>query len=122
MDFNKEYDKMCKICLTNIWSLSKETGNIVLTNFNTKRKDHLCVLNIAEMASSMFHFPITIELNWFNSLKTKRLTNISFYHKRKLKNKQNVIDVQSLLDFMENSNSNNGIFEKIYVEYYERKN
>ncbi len=116
-----DYDKMAQICFINIWGMSKDKQEIVLTNFDVTRKDHLCVLKIAGSISQVYNFPVTIELGLFRSLKAKRMTGEKFYHKKNIKDTSGAIDVQNMIEFMENSNNLSGIFSKIYEEFYERK-
>ena len=59
------YDELIAATLENIYEISKD-GVIRLYRFNTKDKEHMCILRIALIARDIFQFPIEIDASWWD--------------------------------------------------------
>ena len=120
-ELEKDYDKMVEICMINMWGMNSRAHNIALTNFNPKDEGHLCILEIAGIAGSIFNFIPLVEINPFNAIKIRRNSKITFKRiKKKQKKTLIAIDTEDFLDYMENANEKLGIFEEIYGCYYKK--
>ncbi len=59
----KEMDNVVQATLVNLYTLSKDIKEIRIYNFDNKSKDHLYLLSIANIASTIFNFPVKIKMN-----------------------------------------------------------
>ena len=119
------YDEIINITMVNLYTMSKNKGEIVLTNIDRKNKDHLYLLRIALIAKDAFNFPLKIQtsfwkwlcLNWRMRKLSRRVPRV--------KNREDVVDVQRLLDFMYNPIAehmgNDFKFADIYDAFYRKE-
>ena len=97
--YNK-YDEIINITLVNLYTLSKEKNEIILSGIDRNNKDHLYVLRIALIAKDVYGFPLKIRTDFWNWLCLNwRLRKLS---RRVPKDRSNyeVTSVDELLEFM----------------------
>lgn len=95
-----KYDEIINITLLNIYSLSKNKGEIVLSNIDRKNKDHLFVLRVALLAKDIYNFPLKIKVGFWEGLRLNwRMKKLSRRVPR-IKECENAINVADLIDFM----------------------
>ena len=99
----KLYDEIVNITLVNIYTMSKEKGEIILGHIDRKNKEHLYFLRVALIAKDLFNFPLKIKTNFWNWLCLN-------WRLRKLSRRvpmadefENAIDADKILDFMKNA-------------------
>ena len=97
--FNK-YDEIINITMVNLYTLSKEKGEIIISDFDRKNKDHLFVIRVALMAKDIYGFPLKMRCSFWNWI-------ILNWKKRKLsrfipRDNQTlpVVNIKNLLEFM----------------------
>ena len=96
------YDEIINITMVNLYSLTKARNEIVLTNIDRKNKNHLYLLRIALIAKDAFNFPLKIKTGFWNWLCLNwRMRKLSRKAPR-VKEYDDAIDAQRLLDFMYN--------------------
>lgn len=116
-----KYDGIVQATLVNIYSMAKESGKIVLINFNPNIDTDRCIFEIAKIAKTIWNFEIQIDLPLFKylilKLKTKD-TNIKKYRKYIEKK----TDVQELKQFVAKAYTETTmIYKEIYDAYYNHK-
>ena len=121
-DLFGEYDKIVNIIMINLYSLSKEKGKIILSELDKNNRDHLLVLRVALMAKDIFNFPLSLNVNWWDSLvinwRARKLT-------RKIprtKKTEGCVSVKALLEYMyppiKQELGENFKFAHIYNSFY----
>ena len=60
------YDEIINITMVNIYTLTKEKGTIIISDFDRKNKDHLFVIRVALMAKDVYGFPLKMRCNFWN--------------------------------------------------------
>lgn len=119
LEEEKYFDSIIQTSLINIYTLSKNNEYIQFNNFDIDNTAHLCLLNIATAARTIFNYPIYINTSFINFLKLKK------YHKNlielnhiKRKKRPNGIDTR-VFEYDINVNFKDaGILSKIYERYY----
>ena len=95
-----KYDEVINIIMVNLYTLSKNDKEIVLSGIDRKNKDHLLVLRVALMAKDIYNFPLSLRIGFWDSLilnwKMRKLS------RRIPRNKEagGAIYVPELLEFM----------------------
>ena len=119
--FNK-YDEIINITMVNLYTLSKEKGVIVISDFDRKNRDHWYVLRIALMARDAYGFPIKFKgkfwdwvvMNW-------HVSKIARFIPRD-NSTLPVVNVAKLLEFMyppiKEYMGENFKFANIYSQFY----
>lgn len=117
------YDQAINAVLVNIYTLTKNDGQIILSDIDKKNKNHLLILRVALMAKDIYNFPLNIKtslwhwtmLNW----KMRKLTRVVPREKEKEIN----VEVQDLIDFMtpvlKQAINEDFEFANIYEAFYE---
>lgn len=121
----KLYDEIINITLINIYSLSKEKEQIILSEINRKNQDHLYLLRVALIAKDLFNFPLKLKGGFWNWLCLNwRMRKLS-RHVSMAKDFENAIDVNKILDFMKAALSEqvgeDFKFANIYNAYYRKE-
>lgn len=116
------YDEIINITMVNIYTLTKEKGTIIISDFNRKNRDHLFVIRVALMAKDVYGFPLKMRcgfwdwiiLNW----KMRKLSRFIPRDNTSLP----VVNVPKLLEFMyppiKEYMGENFKFEHIYNQFY----
>ena len=95
-----KYDEIINITLVNLYTLSKEKGEIILSGINRFNKDHLYVLRVALIAKDVYGFPLKIRTSFWNWLCLNwRMRKLSRRVPRD-KSDYKVTSVDRLLEFM----------------------
>ena len=115
MGYQKNYDKFVNIALTNLFTLGKNNQTLNFYNYQKNNDGHLAILHIANIARDVFNFQVKIKTSFFTYIKLK-YRYFSWLKRTKI----NEIDIEQFIQFIENANNEQGIFEKIYQEYYKR--
>ena len=63
-----KYDEVINIIMVNLYTLSKNDKEIVLSGIDRKNKDHLLVLRVALMAKDIYNFPLSLKIGFWDSL------------------------------------------------------
>ena len=61
-----KYDEIINITMVNLYTLTKEKGEIILSDFDRKNKDHLFVIRVALMAKDVYGFPLKTRCSFWN--------------------------------------------------------
>jgi hypothetical protein len=118
----KTYDSILGATITNLYSLSKASKDIIFNNFDYKNKIHRVFLESAITTSTLFSKKIGLHMPWFKYIIFKYITlrkrNSAIY---RIKEKhENGIDIYSVAEFeAESFNHSIFVFEDIYDAYYE---
>lgn len=116
------YDEIINITMVNIYTLTKEKGTIIISDFNRKNRDHLFVIRVALMAKDVYGFPLKMRcgfwdwiiLNW----KMRKLSRFIPRDNVSLP----VVNIPKLLEFMyppiKEYMGENFKFEHIYNQFY----
>ena len=120
----KEMDNVVQATLVNLYTLSKDIEEIRIYDFDNKNKNHLYLLSVANMASTLFNFPVKIKMNKI------KLQFLKWKHPNLYKNIQKCdeafsFSAKTLLEdmqkmFIPHFNSE-WAYSDIYEAYYERK-
>lgn len=117
------YDEIINITMVNLYTLTKEKGTIIISDFNRKNRDHLFVIRVALMAKDVYGFPLKMRcgfwdwiiLNW----KMRKLSRFIPRDNVSLP----VVNIPKLLEFMyppiKEYMGENFKFEHIYNQFYE---
>ena len=117
------YDEIINITMINLYTLTKEKGTIIISDFDRKNKDHLFVIRVALMAKDVYGFPLKMRcgfwdwiiLNW----KMRKLSRFIPRDNVSLP----VVNITKLLEFMyppiKEYMGENFKFEHIYNQFYE---
>lgn len=117
------YDEIINITMVNLYTLTKEKGTIIISDFNRKNRDHLFVIRVALMAKDVYGFPLKMRcgfwdwiiLNW----KMRKLSRFIPRDNVSLP----VVNISKLLEFMyppiKEYMGENFKFEHIYNQFYE---
>lgn len=117
------YDEIINITMVNLYTLTKEKGTIIISDFNRKNRDHLFVIRVALMAKDVYGFPLKMRcgfwdwiiLNW----KMRKLSRFIPRDNVSLP----VVNIPKLLEFMyppiKEYMGENFKFEHIYNHFYE---
>lgn len=116
------YDEIINITMVNIYTLTKEKGTIIISDFNRKNRDHLFIIRVALMAKDVYGFPLKMRcgfwdwiiLNW----KMRKLSRFIPRDNVSLP----VVNITKLLEFMyppiKEYMGENFKFEHIYNQFY----
>ena len=124
----RHYDELIATTLENIYEMSKD-GVIRLYRFNTKDKEHMCILRIALIARDIFQFPIEVDASWWdvahlNWKLRKNFDKVKRFKAKLGKDAPKSIDVPMLIDkfhIMSRYSFGGADFKIVYEAYYERK-
>ena len=117
------YDEIINITMVNIYTLTKEKGTIIISDFNRKNRDHLFIIRVALMAKDVYGFPLKMRcgfwdwiiLNW----KMRKLSRFIPRDNVSLP----VVNITKLLEFMyppiKEYMGESFKFEHIYNQFYE---
>ena len=117
-----KYDEIINITMVNLYTLTKEKGEIIVSDFDRKNRDHLFVIRVALMAKDIYGFPLKmrcgfwdwIALNW----KMRKLSRFIPRDNQTLP----VVNVEKLLEFMyppiKEYMGENFKFEHIFNQFY----
>lgn len=94
------YDQAINSLMVNIYTLTKDKKEIILSHIDRKNKNHLLILRVALIAKDIYDFPLKIKtgfwdwaiLNWKMKKLTKRIT--------REKNLDENVKIDELIDFM----------------------
>ena len=116
----KLYDELINKTSINIFTLSKDTNGIYLSNFNPSNKNHRYFLQVARTVSMITNKQIYLDMKLFPYLKFKIFTKSKDILKGKI---ENGINIDEVLSFMSNSlQIDNSIFGEIYDKYWRKNN
>lgn len=117
-----KYDEIINITMINLYTLSKEKREIVLSDINRKDRNHLFILRVALIAKDVYNFPLKIQTSFWNWLCLNwRMRKIS-HRVPRVKEYDNPINVNRLIGFMQNPiKKYMGVdfeFANIYNQFY----
>lgn len=104
-DFDKDilydkYDQAINVVMVNIYTLTKEKGQIILENIDRNDKDHLLILRVAMIAKDVYNFQLKLKTGFWNWVVLNwRMRNLSRFVRRERESDANV-DVDALVNFM----------------------
>ena len=104
-DFNKDilydkYDQAINVVMVNIYTLTKEKGQIILENIDRNNKDHLLILRVAMIAKDVYNFQLKLKTGFWNWVVLNwRMRTLSRFVRRERESDANV-DVDALVNFM----------------------
>ena len=94
------YDQAINALMINIYTLTKDKREIVLSDINPKDKNHLLILRVALIAKDVYDFPLKIKTNFWNWLTLNwRMRKMSCHIPREKDQEENV-NIEALIDFM----------------------
>lgn len=117
-----KYDEIINITMSNIYTLCKDDGEIIISNLDRKNKDHLFILRVALLAKDIFNFPLKIQTSWWNWLILNwKMRRISRRVPRE-KKKKPTVNTSELIEFMyppiKEYMGEDFRFEHIYNQFY----
>ena len=116
----KLYDELINKTSINIFTLSKDTNGIYLSNFNPSNKNHRYFLQVARTVSMITNKQIYLDMKLFPYLKFKIFTKSKDVLRGKI---ENGINIDEVLSFMSDSlQIDNSIFGEIYDKYWRKNN
>ena len=116
------YDEIINITMVYLYTLTKEKGTIIISDFNRKNRAHLFVIRVALMAKDVYGFPLKMRcgfwdwiiLNW----KMRKLSRFIPRDNVSLP----VVNIPKLLEFMyppiKEYMGENFEFKHIYNQFY----
>ena len=117
------YDQAINAVLVNIYTLTKNNGQIILSDIDRKDKNHLLILRVALMAKDIYNFPLSIKTNfWQWAMLNWRMRKLTRIVPRE-KDKETNVNIQELIDFMtpvlKQAIDEDFEFANIYEAFYE---
>ena len=117
------YDEIINITMVNIYTLTKEKGTIIISDFDRKNKDHLFVIRVALMAKDVYGFPLKMRCGfWDWIILNWKMRKLSCFIPRDNAS-SHVVNIPKLLEFMyppiKKYMGENFKFEHIYNQFYE---
>lgn len=126
-NFDKEalydkYDQTINAIMINIYTLTKEKGQIILENIDRNDKSHLLILRVAMIAKDVYNFQLKLETGFWNWVVLNwRMRKLSRFVHRERESDANV-DVTTLIEFMtpvlRETIEENFCFGDIYDAFY----
>lgn len=118
-----KYDEIINITMVNLYTLTKEKGEIIISDFDRKNRDHLFVIRVALMAKDIYGFPLKMRCSFWNWIvlnwKMRKLSRFIPRDNRTLP----VVNVEKLLEFMyppiKEYMGESFEFKHIYNQFYE---
>lgn len=118
-----KYDEIINITMVNLYTLTKEKGEIIISDFDRNNRDHLFVIRVALMAKDIYGFPLKMRSSFWNWIvlnwKMRKLSRIIPRDNQTLP----VVNVEKLLEFMyppiKEYMGKNFEFKHIYNQFYE---
>jgi hypothetical protein len=104
-DFDKDilydkYDQAINVVMVNIYTLTKEKGQIILENIDRNNKDHLLILRVAMIAKDVYNFQLKLKTGFWNWVVLNwRMRKLSRFVRRERESDANV-DAKALIEFM----------------------
>lgn len=104
-DFDKDilydkYDQAINATMVNLYTLSKEKGEIILENIDRNNKNHLLILRVAMIAKDVYNFQLKLKTNFWNWIVLNwRMHKLSRFVRRERESVANV-NVDALVNFM----------------------
>lgn len=94
------YDQAINALMINIYTLTKDKREIVLSDINPKDKNHLLILRVALIAKDVYDFPLKIKTNFWNWLTLNWKMRKMSYHIPREKDQEENVNIEALIDFM----------------------
>lgn len=94
------YDQAINALMINIYTLTKDKREIVLSDINPKDKNHLLILRVALIAKDVYDFPLKIKTNFWNWLALNWKMRKMSYHIPREKDQEENVNIEALIDFM----------------------
>ena len=124
----RHYDELIAMTLENIYGMSKD-GVIRLYCFNTKDKEHMCILRIALIARDIFQLPIEVDASWWDVARLiwkfrKNFDKVKRFKVKLGKNAPKGINVPMLIDKFHTISRHHfggADFKIVYEAYYEKE-
>lgn len=116
----KLYDNVIKVAIVNLYTLSKDTNKLNLRNLNFKNNAHLCILNIARIAHTLFGIEIYIDTKWYKFFYYKIKYKLNWCKRAKTYFNIYNVDINKFISDIEDVNNFKNIFSEIYLEYYKK--
>lgn len=95
-----KYDEIINITMVNLYTLCKDEGKIVLSQFNRKNKDHLFILRVAMLAKDIFNMPLEVEVDFWDKLVLNWNARKISRRIRRWNEEGKAIYVNEMIDFM----------------------
>ena len=116
------YDEIINITMVNLYTLTKEKGTIIISDFDRKNKDHLFVIRVALMAKDVYGFPLKMHCGfWDWIILNWKMRKLSYFIPRD-NDSLSVVNISKLLEFMyhpiKEYMGENFKFEHIYNQFY----
>ena len=96
------YDQAINSLMVNIYTLTKDKKEIILSHIDRKNKNHLLILRVALIAKDVYDFPLKIKTNFWNWLALNwRMRKMSYHIPREKGQEKNInVNVEALINFM----------------------
>jgi hypothetical protein len=94
------YDQAINALMINIYTLTKDRREIVLSDINRKDKNHLLILRVALIAKDIYDFPLKIKTNFWNWLALNWKMRKMSYHIPREKTQEENVNIKALIKFM----------------------
>ena len=117
-----KYDEIINITMVNLYTLTKDKGEIIISDFDRKNKDHLFVIRVALMAKDIYGFPLKISCGFWDWIVLNwKMCKLSRFIPRDNQTLP-VVNVKKLLEFMyppiKEYMGENFKFEHIFNQFY----
>lgn len=123
----RKFDEIVGVTFVNIFTISKNSEEIVIAPFDPRDKEHLFVLNVAKGVGSVAQKTVTIDTNKFYVwLLNRGIDKDCQYKSATGKDITQAVEPNLLLEFMrdwasELTGEENFNFGEIYDEFYSKK-
>lgn len=119
MDKFTFYDSVVDKTLTNIYTICKNRGEIVVEEIDLKNENDLFFLEIIKMANTVFHYKIYFKGSIFKNLYLKYIKKIHGIDLKLWRARAN-FNVNTVKNFMSSVFTDDETFANIYNEYYRK--
>jgi hypothetical protein len=114
-------DNALSVLMINIYSLSKDEKQIIISNYDDKKYSHKCFLVMASYVQTLDGYPIVFQKSLIPYLFLKIKYGKKYNIQRAKKNKISINVEEQIKHIEKYFELNEEIYKQIYKNYFERK-
>lgn len=92
------YDEMINSAFIGLWSRGQESEQLRLIDFNSRDKNHLCVLKLAEIVNTVYGYDVIVKVGRIKGWFLKKWYKLSFVSQPKLKDGISIVKYIELVE------------------------
>ena len=112
------YNEMITATMVNLFSLSKDSGEIVLEDIEPWYGAHKAFLTIANYTANLYDRAFYVDVNWINYFRLKKQLKGFSFKKAKKRHKNKISVPKEILHICGSYNVSDNAFLNIWYEFY----